>query len=377
MVCTSFIIKVTSRCNLNCSYCYMFNKGDTTFQSKPKIMLRETAILALNKIYSYSMKHKISEIDVVLHGGEPLLSGKEWVSWFLEKSEELKPANLRVAYCIQTNGTLLDNEWISIFKSRSVNIGISLDGEREIHDQNRIDHNGNGSYEKVTKGIDLLLKSGYKKWGVLVVADPEISGEDVYNHLLDLGVKNMDFLWPSYNHDNPPKKSEKSLAEYYISVFKAWYSDKNVEINIRWFSNVIRLLLSGNSRLDCVGPVPLNQVVIETDGSIEPADMLRTCRDGLTRLSLNVLENNIDELIQTDLFQKCLQNQELLPLNCKSCSIYKVCGGGYMADRWKTETGFSNSSVHCADLYDVITYIRYQVVEDLNDSNIKYQIIQE
>lgn len=69
----------------------------------------------------------------------------------------------------------------------------------------------------------------------------------------------------------------------------------------------------------------------------------------------------------------CLRNQELLPLSCKACSLYTICGGGYMPHRWKSQTGFSNPSVHCNDLYDVITHIHTRVVKDLTVSKVNFQ----
>lgn len=372
--CENFILKITSNCNLNCSYCYMFNMGDTSFRNKPKVMTKQTAISSLQRIYEYSIKNNTEEVNIILHGGEPLLCGKEWLVWFIKKSEELKPSSLKVIYSIQTNGTLLDEEWLNIISSYRIELGISLDGLPEAHNSYRVDHRGQGSYDKVLRGLNLVQSSGYLNWGVLIVANPEYSGEEIYRHLVNIGVKNMDFLWPDYNHDVPPNKKEYSLESYFISIFNTWYNEKNPDISVRWFVNVIRMLLSGTSQIDALGPVPLNEVVIETDGSLEPLDVLRTCKDSFTRLGLNVLENSIEDLIQTELYQTCVNNQEILPAKCKNCSIYNFCGGGYMPHRWSSEKEFSNPSIHCNDLYNIITYIYNQVVEDLLASKAEFKI---
>ncbi|MCY7671339.1 MULTISPECIES: radical SAM protein [Bacillus] len=368
----NYIVKISSRCNLNCTYCYMYNKGDTTYLSKPKVMNKQIAYNSLKRIFEHLVKHGAAEVNICLHGGEPLLCGKEWIVWFFNKVEEMKPKKIKVNYSLQTNGVLLDDEWLSLLASKKVQLGISLDGLPEAHNQNRVDHNGEGSYNRVIEGLNLVLRSEYKDFGVLVVANPDHSGEEIYNHLVGLGIKFMDFLWPFDNHDNIPN-FKQSLASYYISIFDSWYEGNNPEIEIRWFDNIIRMIFSGHSKIDAIGPVSINETVIETDGSLEPLDSLRTSKEKMTRLGLNVLNNSIDDLIATELYQLCLHNQDFLPQSCKTCSVYQYCGGGYIAQRWKSDTGFKNSNVHCNDLFEVISYIYNRVVSDLTRYNIPFQ----
>ncbi|WP_256984623.1 radical SAM protein [Paenibacillus sp.] len=373
--CNNFIIKISSRCNLNCSYCYMFNLGDNTYLQKPKIMSESVALFSLKRIYKYALKENITEIKIVLHGGEPLLCGYEWIEWFINSAEALRPKEVNVRFSLQTNGTLINKQWIDFFLKHNISIGVSFDGLRETHDTFRVDHSGRGSYDKVVNTIKTLSSPEYSKlkWGILVVANPEYSGEKVYRNLLDLGVKNMDFLWPEYNNDNLPSFNN-SLSGYFNEIFDAWFNDRDPCINVRWFKNVIRMILSGTTEYDNLGPAPLDEVVIETDGSIEPLDLLRTCMNGMTRLGLNVKDDDIENLFRTPLYQVGLNNQNILPQECKDCSIYQVCGGGYMPHRWKKETGFSNKSVHCRDLYNTINHIVRVVVAELKKADIEFEV---
>lgn len=377
LVSRNFIIKITGTCNLNCSYCYMYNMGDTSYLTKPKVMDKEIALATLKTIFTYAEKNKLEDIALILHGGEPLLAGKEWIKWLVEQANFLAPPNLKINYGLQTNGTLLDQEWFDLFKNYDITCGISIDGTPEAHDQYRVDHAGRGSYAKIRKNMDTLVAMGpdAPRWGVLVVANPEQSSREIYNHLVGLGVKQIDFLWPDYHHDLLPPWPKGALGKYFNELFDVWYdnTDNDSQAEIRWFNNAIRMLLSGKTRLDALGPQPITELVIETDGSIEPLDALRTCQDHMTRLGLNVMTHEIDDLYETELFQICLENQDLLPDQCHQCPVYEACGAGYLPHRWSKESGFGNTSIHCVDLYDTLHYIRKRIIEDLDTASITYQ----
>jgi uncharacterized protein len=203
---------------------------------------------------------------------------------------------------------------------------------------------------------------------VLTVANPEVPGIEVYEHLLDIGVRRMDFLWPDYHHERPPPWPPGTLTRYYVDLFDAWYEAGDPSVNIRWFETPLEMLVGAQPRVDALGPQPLAEVVVETDGSLEPLDVLRTCGDGMTRLGLNVLTHNIEDLRATELFQQCLHNQELLPEECHHCPAYRICGGGYMPHRWGR--GFRNPSVYSTDLLNIIRHIHDRVSAELEAASV-------
>jgi uncharacterized protein len=375
----TFIVKIAARCNLNCTYCYVYNLGDTTFRLRPGVMSRQVAQAALKRIIGYATRHDMSKLALVLHGGEPLLVGKVWMTWFLEEANRLTPPGLRMTFSLQTNGTLLDRDWLSLLARHRVSLGISIDGPSDWHDRHRIDFRGRGSYALVRRGLERVLEAGSAapRWGVLTVANPAYSGVAIYKHLLEIGVRNMDFLWPDFHHDMLPPWPAGSLTQYYNEIFDAWYQAGDSKVSIRWFETVIEMLLGAQSRIDALGPHPLAEVVVETDGSLEPLDVLRTCGNGMTRLGLNVLANDIEDLRATELFQLCLRNQNLLPEECHHCPVYSVCGGGYLPHRWGNSRGFRNPSVHSAELRSVIMHVQEVIRADLEEVGIKQQLVTE
>ena len=125
------------------------------------------------------------------------------------------------------------------------------------------------------------------------------------------------------------------------------------------------LLLGGESVLDALGPHPLTDVMVESDGSWEPLDVLRTCGDGMTRTGLDARIHEVDAILSVPLYRIGLRNQELLPPVCQACRFRQVCGGGYLPHRFSRAGGFANPSVHCADLYAVLSHIRERLATDL------------
>src|SRR5689334_406356 len=104
-------MKIVSRCNLNCSYCYMYNLGDKTYRGMPKRMSQETVTALAQRVKEHALRHKIPKVAFILHGGEPLLAGREFISHFASEVRRTLEPIVQVRLSMQTNGTLLDAKW--------------------------------------------------------------------------------------------------------------------------------------------------------------------------------------------------------------------------------------------------------------------------
>ena len=366
---STFVLKIAERCNLNCSYCYMYNKGDLSFRDRPKFLTIEIAAAMLRRIAAYARRHEIPEINLALHGGEPLLIGRQWVNWFCEEARRVGEAEgVSFGIGLQTNGTLLDEPWVELLSRHDVRLGVSCDGPEHWHDAARRDFAGRGSYLRVQRALKLLAERYGPHWGVLVVVNPEAPGVAALKHFADLGVPKLDYLWPDYHYDDPPPWRSGTLAAYFCELFDYWYDELPSPPRIRWFESAMRLLVGGESHVDALGPHPITDIMVESDGAWEPLDTLRICGNGMTRTGLDVRIHDVEEIWKAPLYQIGLRNQELLPPVCQSCTVRDVCGGGYLTHRYKSENGFGNASVYCADLLAVLTHIRARVNADLQAS---------
>jgi uncharacterized protein len=367
---TTFVFKIAERCNLNCSYCYMYNKGDTSFLGRPKFLSKELATAALERIGSYARRHQLPRIMLGLHGGEPLLIGRAWVQWFLEETRRVAAAKeVALNVAVQTNGMLLDAGWVELFTAYKVTVGVSCDGPAEWNDLTRVDFDGRGSYDRIRSAIELLAASAGARWGVLTVVNPEARGSVVLQHFVDLGARQVDFIWPDFNHDNPPPWPEGTLASYFCELFDYWY-ELPMPPRIQWFESAMSLLLGGRSKHDSLGPGPVTDVMVESDGTWEPLDTLRICGNGITCTGLDVRTCDVEALWDVPLYQMGLRSQELLSQQCLDCSYRRVCGGGYLTHRFRRETGIANPSVYCAELLVVLAHIRERIVGDLRQAGI-------
>lgn len=354
-----FIVKVCSRCNLNCSYCYVYNLADTTWKSQPRFMQPEVVLAMCRCIRQHMEKHGLSRVQVVVHGGEPLLYGKERMEWFLRTV--LSELGGAVDFAIQTNGTRLDRGWVDLLVRYGVEIGISLDGPQEYHDRHRVDHRGRGSFAEAVAGIRCVLAhpEGKRRFrGVLSVADPSIPPEDYFGLMRDLGVPSFSFLLPQHNHDRPPPAEHDHLAQWIIRLLELWLEDGK-GFSVSFLESMLLALLgspAGNNEF--FNAHPLDFLVIETDGGIEPSDSLKSCNDGLTKLGLNVLADELDA-VYAHPFMQLAQNAKIhLCETCQRCEYAASCAGGRMSDRYSRRTGFDNPSVYCDTLKQVFRHAR-------------------
>jgi uncharacterized protein len=235
-----------------------------------------------------------------------------------------------------------------------------MDGPEAFHDRNRVDHNNNGSYSSVKNAATLLTSTakGRRIFGsVLCVIDLANDPIVTYEHFLSLGLNRIDFLLPDVYY--PPGKSEFAhtpYADWLIAIFDRWYDADDPDVRVRFFEAIISGLIGESTGLDCLGVDPMGLAVIETDGSLEPLDVMKCTENGLTKLGLNVIANEIDDLKRFDIIKKQLQPDANLSSRCRSCEYRESCGGGYLPHRYNTD-GFINPSVYCTDLFKLHQHI--------------------
>ena len=132
--------------------------ADQAWQHLPKRMSPAVAGKAVKRIAEHAERHNLTSVDVILHGGEPLLAGAEWLAGLVGSLHAQVPAQVNVA--VQTNGTLLDRPCSSTLKSLGIRVGVSLDGDAEATGRHRRYANGRNSFDAVADGLDLLAVAG-------------------------------------------------------------------------------------------------------------------------------------------------------------------------------------------------------------------------
>jgi uncharacterized protein len=360
----AYILKVASRCNLDCKYCYVYHMGDESYREQPRCMSERTVSALLSRVATYSAEQGLSGVTFIFHGGEPLLAGREFFRSFVARARAVLEPAVAPAFALETNGTLLTEEWLELLSELSITFGISLDGPQSVHDANRVDHAGRGSYSSVRRAVQTAL--GEPRFeanfgGVLAVIDLDSDPLELYRHHRDLGIRRCDFLLPDGTHDRPPRRTSASATPYgdwLITLFDAWFDAQDTSLSIRLFDEIIGLLLRGEPGTDALGGGRNGLLVIETDGGIEPVDVLKICGPSFTKLGLNVHRNEIREACATELVRSYHGGAAELCETCRGCPVVQVCGGGYLPHRYSSQNAFANPSVYCLDLMKLITHVR-------------------
>lgn len=353
----TILIKVASRCNLDCSYCYVYNGQDHSWKKQPKRISIETAEALCEQLLLVANTQSIG-FAVVLHGGEPLLLGEDRLLKLLGNLRSVLPDEQKYPIAIQTNAILLSNNIIDICSKYKVSISASIDGVREANNIARFTHDGKSSFDRTIDGIKLLNSHSEKDFlfsGTLSVIQPETNPINNYEFLKGLGSKSIDILLQDGNHTYLPagKKSFES-TEYGIwllELFEHYINDSN-PISIRFFDDIIKLVLGASPEKEGKGEQGFGIIVIETDGEIRKNDTLRATFEGvdyfIDRPNIND-KNSLIKVLNSQEFFEASIIQKPTSHECQNCEISHICGGGMPLSRWSIKNGFDNPSVYCND----------------------------
>ncbi|MCZ2337666.1 MAG: radical SAM protein [Chitinophagales bacterium] len=357
------LIKTASRCNLDCSYCYVYQGEDTSWRQQPKRMSVETINVLVTRLIEQSQSQSVG-FAIVLHGGEPLLLGHERLEYLLKLlrgyfSHDLYPISL------QTNGGLLTEKYLNLFSDMKVSVSVSIDGNRQANDLARVSRTGQSSFDDTVKGINLLKShpnTDFLFAGTLSVVQPSISPIDTYNFLKSLGTPSMDFLFQDGNHDKLPLGKESfESTEYgsWMSKLLTLYLSDDEPIKIPCLDDIIRLSMGGKSSKEGKGQESFGILIIETDGEIRKNDTLRLSFDGADFFNVreNIRTTSLSRIISSSEFKAVSELQTPTSSTCLNCSVLDICGGGMPLYRWSEKNGYDNPSIFCKDHYIIIKNI--------------------
>jgi uncharacterized protein len=366
-----FVLKMHSRCNLACDHCYVYEMADQTWRSRPAKMSHSIVDVTAERIAEHASRHALSYVKVVFHGGEPLLAGHDVIAGATASIRDALPLGTVVDFGVQTNGVLLSEDVLRTFLAHRIQVSVSIDGGAADHDRHRHHANGRGSHAAVAASVQRLAYSPYREIfaGLLCTVDLDNDPIRTYEALLEFVPPALDFLLPHGNWTHPPPRRDEGqlatpYAEWLIQVFDRWYTSPRRETRIRLFEEIISLILGGPSRSEVVGLTPVGLLVVDTDGSIEQVDSLKSAYDGAADTGLHVLDDSFDAALSHPGIAARQIGVAALSNTCKACVVRDVCGGGFYAHRYRAGEGYRNPSVYCPDLLHLIQHIQRHVQRD-------------
>ena len=370
----TFLLKVASRCNINCTYCYIYNRADGRWTRQPVYMSQKTASAATLRIAEHCRRHEKDSAVIVLHGGEPLMAGPDRIQGYARAiAGAFQDTGVKLTVGMQSNALLFDTRYGDLMTEWGMTIGVSIDGPPEINDRYRVDHRGRPTSAQLEKKLDLLTSSYPQIFtGFLTVIDIGSDPSDVVDYLLSFNPPTIDFLFPLDNHDRrPPGKDDFESTPYgdwLIAAYDAWTSSGSTT-RIRIFQTLLGLIIGSKTLVETFGTDPVDLVVVESNGEIEAVDSLKAVFDGATELGYDIRIHSFDEVARHVGVKARQAGVQGLCDTCRICDLVRVCGGGYYPHRYSEENGFQNPSIYCRDIAKLIRHIQKSITASLREGS--------
>ena len=367
-------------CNLDCSYCFFLSKEMLYPGSRFRMAdgLLETYLRQLIEAHS-----RAPEVAIAWQGGEPTLMGVEFFRRSVELADSILQPGQRAAYTIQTNATLLDEEWAKFFAENDFLVGVSIDGPREVHDAYRVNKGGKGSFDQVMGGLAHLQAAGVD-WNALTTIHAANAGRgcEVYRFLRDeLGARFVQFIpiiervaeadadgtvpWTSWR-DRPLYTQEGNVvtgrsvtAEQYgrflIDVFEEWVRRDVGTVYVQMFDVALANWVGEPPSL-CVHSETCGlALAIEHTGDLYSCDHFVEPKHKLGNIRMTHMLELVDSPQQR---QFGLDKRETLPQYCLDCDVRFACHGGCPKDRFiETPDGEPGLNFLCAGYKDFFHHV--------------------
>jgi len=323
----SIMIKPASAsCQLDCSYCFYKDLLETSGRKNLDFMDEKTSLAIIDKALAYGEN---SNIYFNFQGGEPTLAGLDFFKFF---SQEVKKRNKtsKIYYGLQTNGLLLDQDWLDWLEEEDVLLGISLDGLAPIHDKYRTYKGARGSYHEVVSKIEEVKKRKIR-FNILTVVTEDLARrpQEVYENYRKKGYNYLQFIPLIEGMDG--KKQEGSLergsyGRFLVDLYRLWSKDleEGNYVSIRFFDNLYQIL-EGHEPSACEmrGHCSI-QNIIEANGDVYPCDYYAYGK----YLLGNIKTSDFDDLIFNERTKSFIKDSLSVEEKCQTCPYLSLCRGG-------------------------------------------------
>ena len=354
----TLVIKLTHSCNLACEYCFYMkesfhpsNKETLGIEELRRILLKTAQIC--------------SNINLVFHGGEPLLIPVSYYEKVLDYQSYLSSKyEVNFNNSIQSNGTILSKKFISLLKKGPFGLGISLDGNKEIHDKIRKFRNGtNSSFKKIMDNISALKANNINISSLVVASKYTVRDADCFYNFFnenDISIKINEMYFTEEEKNLIPTNEE--LALFMIALFDIWFEDNSKNhISIEPFTTIISSFWGENAGDCCYKSSCTSFFLVETDGSIVLCSRLNFLKNKLG----NLLSQSWKEIINSNVI-KSLNRRILEPnVECANCKWLKACAGGCTASAFEAYSDMYQKTYWCDSRKTIFNHI-YNKLESIN-----------
>ncbi|MBB1490572.1 MULTISPECIES: radical SAM protein [unclassified Paracoccus (in: a-proteobacteria)] len=305
---------------------------------------------------------ELDDIYLGLHGGDPLLMKKPAFDAMCIRLRAATPERTRLYFGVQTNGMLIDAEWIDLFEKQKVGIGISLDGPAAVNDRAWIDKKGRGSHARVLQGLRIAQEAAragrIPQPGCVCVIDPDQDPAEIYDHL----IGELGFLLPREGHDTRMQIDAGKWRGFMRRLVPHWTDPATSTVPMRILSEPLKGMISdgGAAWRDIWIANRHNVITVTSDGELGPDDNLKGQDPRFQETGMSVFGTTLGDFVESPLWQGIVTGIDQLPQ--RGCDWRRVCGGGDVFNRYSRAHGFSRESVFCDALDEMhLELARYAV----------------
>ena len=353
----SVLIKpASSRCNLNCTYCFYHDVANNRSVADYGLMNSETIETIIQKVLHFASGYATFSFQ----GGEPTLCGLDFfksVVWLQAKHNVHK---VSITNCLQTNGILIDREWAAFLHDKHFLVGLSLDGPDGIHDEYRVCTGGKGTFKKVMQTAALFNECCVEYNILFTITGLTATHPDKLYEFFKAGDFNFLQFMPCID----PRDAERGAHEYSLTpkqyafflkrFFDKWYTDfmGGREISVRYYDNLVRMVMGASPEMCSLRGSCQCQFVFEADGSVYPCDFYVADEWKLG----SICDNDIPGLYESDTCQRFIESSRSAAAECQQCRWKSLCRGGCRRDRESGRSGEMTRNYFCESYSGFLEY---------------------
>jgi uncharacterized protein len=329
-----FTKPVGSICNLDCEYCYYLEKQQLYPQVRSP---RMSGKVLENYIVQLIKTTPGEEVNFFWHGGEPTLLGIDYFKNVIALQNKHQPKDRKITNSIQTNGTLITEDWAEFLAVNNFTVGVSLDGPPELHDYYRLNRSHKPTHENVLRGFQYLMEHKVPCDILCVVHAQNARQPDaVYEFFKSINARYIGFIpLVEIDQSNPPGVTDRSVSakafgEFLCRIFDDWVAHDVGKVMVQIFEEVARTAL-GQPHALCIfrktcGDVP----VVEYNGDFYSCDHYVDAEHHLGNIRQIPLANLLEHKKQKAFGRA---KYDKLPTYCRECDVLDMCHGGCPKDR--------------------------------------------
>lgn len=354
----TIILKPTYACNFRCKYCYLSN-GTKEHTDMFDIAFAKHVVLQIKEAFADTPRRKLT---IIWHGGEPLLWGKENYREALAfMQRELADFDLHIS--MQTNLSLIDEEYLDILTQYNVKLGFSLDGFKEIHDSQRVGIDNRPTFDTIMEKLTLCRERGLKP-GCIVVGSRKHIGRipELYQFMKEQEL-NFKFNPLFISGEAEQNRDEYGItaqeyAQMCIELFDLWFDDQQGKVTESNFVEIASNIATGHTT-GCMFSQNCqdNFLAIAPTGDVMPCG--RFCDDGLKQYAYgNLHRETLAEILPRIKQSEAYRRAEYISnSDCAKCKWYNICHGGCLHDGFLRNGDFKSKTLLCSAYKQLFAHI--------------------